>query len=48
MVSEALRQGRLDEFKDTSKVREFVQTKPTETLRVPLNDEFLLNKKLAR
>jgi len=46
MVSDAIRQGRLQEFRGRETARS-VATAP-ETMRVPLNDEYRLNKKLAR
>jgi len=48
MVSDAIRQGRLQEFKgQRGEILRSVTTAP-DTMRVPLNEEYRLNKKLAR
>lgn len=53
-VSEAMKQGRLEELRELSKMprRPSSQAKLTrksqETLRVPLDHDFIVNKKLAR
>lgn len=46
MVIDALKQGRLEEL--NQKPKRSVSTAPVETLRMPLNEQYLMNKKLAR
>jgi len=48
MVSDSIRQGRLQEFKGQRVEPLRAVTTAPDTMRVPLNEEYLLNKKLAR